>query len=177
MDQGKYERSIDEVVQLGAKKIVLTGFGEPMLDKRLEDKIAYAHGKGLSTYFITNGSALTPRRSRKLMESGLSEMRVSFYGMPVTAFQVPIVRNISPLADVRALVSLYRLCRRQRFDAVHSVTPKAGLLAMLASRMMDLIETLAGGVLGAVVTLFRHPTRLRNVPGAPGDPVLDRHAR
>ena len=81
MDQAKYERSIDEVVQLGAKKIVLTGFGEPMLDKRLEDKIAYAHGKGLSTYFITNGSALTPRRSRKLMESGLSEMRVSFYGM------------------------------------------------------------------------------------------------
>jgi MoaA/NifB/PqqE/SkfB family radical SAM enzyme len=81
MDQAKYEKSIDEVVKLGAKKIVLTGFGEPMLDKRLEEKIAYAHGKGLSTYFITNGSALTPRRSRKLMESGLSEMRVSFYGM------------------------------------------------------------------------------------------------
>jgi MoaA/NifB/PqqE/SkfB family radical SAM enzyme len=81
MDQAKYERSIDEVVKLGAKKVVLTGFGEPMLDRRLEDKIAYAHGKGLSTYFITNGSALTPRRSRKLLESGLSEMRVSFYGM------------------------------------------------------------------------------------------------
>jgi MoaA/NifB/PqqE/SkfB family radical SAM enzyme len=81
MDQAKYEKSIDEVVKLGAKKIVLTGFGEPMLDKRLEDKIAYAHAKGLSTYFITNGSALTPRRSRKLLESGLSEMRVSFYGM------------------------------------------------------------------------------------------------
>jgi MoaA/NifB/PqqE/SkfB family radical SAM enzyme len=81
MDQRKYERSIDEVVGLGAKKIVLTGFGEPMLDRRLEDKIAYAHRKGLSTYFITNGSALTPKRSRRLMESGLSEMRVSFYGM------------------------------------------------------------------------------------------------
>jgi len=81
MDQAKYQKSIDEVVQLGAKKIVLTGFGEPMLDKRLEDKVAYANGKGLSTYFITNGSALTPRRSKKLMESGLTEMRVSFYGM------------------------------------------------------------------------------------------------
>ena len=81
MDQAKYEKSIDEVVGLGAKKIVLTGFGEPMLDKRLEDKIAYATARGLSTYFITNGSALTPRRSRKLMDSGLSEMRVSFYGM------------------------------------------------------------------------------------------------
>jgi MoaA/NifB/PqqE/SkfB family radical SAM enzyme len=81
MDQAKYEKSIDEVVGLGAKKIVLTGFGEPMLDKRLEDKVAYATNKGLSTYFITNGSALTPRRSRKLMDAGLSEMRVSFYGM------------------------------------------------------------------------------------------------
>lgn len=81
MDQAKYEKSIDEVVGLGAKKIVLTGFGEPMLDKRLEDKVAYATGKGLSTYFITNGSALTPKRSRRLMDAGLAEMRVSFYGM------------------------------------------------------------------------------------------------
>jgi MoaA/NifB/PqqE/SkfB family radical SAM enzyme len=81
MDQAKYEKSIDEVVALGAQKIVLTGFGEPMLDKRLEEKIAYANARGLATYFITNGSALTARRSRKLMESGLSEMRVSFYGM------------------------------------------------------------------------------------------------
>jgi glycosyltransferase involved in cell wall biosynthesis len=72
-----------------------------------------------------------------------------FHGMPVTAFQVPIVRNISPLADVRALVSLYRLCRRQRFDAVHSVTPKAGLLAMLASRMAGVplrVHTFTGQV-------------------------------
>jgi len=81
MDQAKYEKSIDEVVALGAKKVVLTGFGEPLLDKRLEQKVAYANAKGLSTYFITNGSALTTARSRKLIESGLSEMRVSFYGM------------------------------------------------------------------------------------------------
>ncbi len=81
MDQTKYERSIDEVALLGARKIVLTGFGEPLLDKRLEKKIAYANNKKLSTYFITNASALTPVRSRKLIGSGLSEMRVSFYGM------------------------------------------------------------------------------------------------
>jgi MoaA/NifB/PqqE/SkfB family radical SAM enzyme len=81
MNQAQYEKSIDEVVGLGAKKVVLTGFGEPMLDKRLEEKIAYANSKKLSTYFITNGSALTPRRARKLMDAGLSEMRVSFYGM------------------------------------------------------------------------------------------------
>lgn len=81
MDQEKYEKSIDEVVALGAKRIVLTGFGEPLLDKKLEKKIAYAHSKGLNTYFISNGSALTEKRSRGLIEAGLDEIRISFYGM------------------------------------------------------------------------------------------------
>ena len=81
MDQNCYEKSIDEVVNLGAKKVVLTGFGEPMLDKKLEQKIAYAKSKGLSTYIITNGSVLNSKRAQKILEAGLDEMRVSFYGM------------------------------------------------------------------------------------------------
>jgi MoaA/NifB/PqqE/SkfB family radical SAM enzyme len=81
MDQSAYEESIDEVTALGATQVVLTGFGEPMLDKRLEDKIRYAKSKGLRTYIITNGSALTPKRATTLLMAGLDEMRVSFYGM------------------------------------------------------------------------------------------------
>jgi MoaA/NifB/PqqE/SkfB family radical SAM enzyme len=81
MDQADYERSIDEVTALGAKKVVLTGFGEPTLDKKLEKKISYAKSKGLFTYIITNGSTLSTKRARTLIESGLDEMRVSFYGM------------------------------------------------------------------------------------------------
>lgn len=38
--------------------------------------------------------------------------------------------------------------------------------------MTDLVETMAGGLLGAAVTLLRHPSRLRKVPGRPGDPVI-----
>jgi len=81
MNQEKYEKSIDEVVALGATRVVLTGFGEPMLDKKLEDKVAYAKSKGLLTYIITNGSVLTGKRAKGLLEAGLDEMRVSFYGM------------------------------------------------------------------------------------------------
>ncbi|GAG26740.1 unnamed protein product, partial [marine sediment metagenome] len=58
-----------------------TGFGEPMLDRHLEQKIKYAKSKGLRTYIITNGSALTPKRAYRLLMAGLDEMRVSFYGM------------------------------------------------------------------------------------------------
>ena len=39
MDKATYERSIDEVVKLGAKQVVLTGFGEPMLDKGLDKRL------------------------------------------------------------------------------------------------------------------------------------------
>jgi len=81
MDQRQYERSIDEVVALGAEQVVLTGFGEPMLDRHLEDKIRYAKHKGLRTYIITNGSALNPKRASGLLLAGLDEMRVSYYGM------------------------------------------------------------------------------------------------
>lgn len=81
MDQAQYERSIDEVAALGAEQVVLTGFGEPMLDRHLEDKIRYAKSRGLRTYIITNGSALTPKRAAGLLLAGLDEMRVSYYGM------------------------------------------------------------------------------------------------
>jgi hypothetical protein len=38
--------------------------------------------------------------------------------------------------------------------------------------MVDLAETTAGAVLGGVITLLRHPSRLRKVPGRPADPVV-----
>ena len=80
MDQAKYERSIDEVSELGCTQVTLTGFGEPMLDKNLEKKIAYAKSKGLKTYVITNASLLQAR-GQSLADSGLDELRISFYGM------------------------------------------------------------------------------------------------
>ena len=38
--------------------------------------------------------------------------------------------------------------------------------------MVDLIETMSGGLLGAAVTLLRHPSRLSKVPGRPTDPLV-----
>jgi len=46
---------------------------------------------------------------------------------------VDIRRAISPLADARALLALIVLMRDQKYSLVHSVTPKAGLLSMLAA--------------------------------------------
>lgn len=48
---------------------------------------------------------------------------------------IPIARHIDLLSDLNALASLTILFRNEHFDAVHSVTPKAGLLAMTAARL------------------------------------------
>lgn len=41
--------------------------------------------------------------------------------------------------------------------------------------MTDLVETTAGALLGGIVTLLRHPSRLREVPGRHGDRVVELH--
>lgn len=46
---------------------------------------------------------------------------------------IPIKRKIAPWSDLKALVQLWLCFIRQRPDIVHSITPKAGLLAMMAA--------------------------------------------
>jgi len=48
-------------------------------------------------------------------------------------FRVPIRRKPHPLQDLKAWLELIRFFRRSHFTAVHSVTPKAGLLGMSAA--------------------------------------------
>lgn len=50
-----------------------------------------------------------------------------------TLIKVQITRPISPIADLLSLWRLWRIFRKGRFDVVHSITPKAGLLAMFAA--------------------------------------------
>ena len=53
-------------------------------------------------------------------------------GIHPRIFSVSIERRPNPYRDLAALKELVTLFRRERFDVVYSVTPKAGLLAMLA---------------------------------------------
>ncbi len=50
-------------------------------------------------------------------------------------YKIPLVRQISPIRDIQALFALFRLFRRCRFDVVHSISPKAGLLCAMAGWM------------------------------------------
>ncbi|WP_422356282.1 glycosyltransferase family 4 protein [Roseivirga pacifica] len=70
---------------------------------------------------------------------------VAYEGVPHYAFN--ITRAITPITDLFALIQLTRWMRREQFDIVHSHTPKAGLLAMLAARFAKVpvrMHTIAG---------------------------------
>jgi len=68
---------------------------------------------------------------------------------PAVVVEIPIVRHINPLADLRALWVLYCALRRDRPDLVHSTTPKGGLVGMLAAflaRVPHRVHTFQGEV-------------------------------
>lgn len=53
----------------------------------------------------------------------------------VTIIDVSMERRISPLKDFISLIKLVKVFRREHPLAVHSITPKAGLLTMLAGKI------------------------------------------
>lgn len=56
-------------------------------------------------------------------------------GVPVRVVRVGIKRKIGFLSDFLTLIKLVAIFRKNKFDLVFSVTPKAGLLSMLAARI------------------------------------------
>ena len=60
---------------------------------------------------------------------------------------VPMMREISPIADLNSTSALARLFRQLKFDVVHTHTPKAGLIGPVAGRLAripKLVHTVHG---------------------------------
>ena len=60
---------------------------------------------------------------------------------------IPFTRKITPLQDLNCIWQLIRLFNREKPDIVHTHTPKAGLLGMIAAKLAGVkirVHTLAG---------------------------------
>ncbi len=60
--------------------LTFPGFGEPFLDKSLDDKISYAKKHDFTILILTNGSLLSVDRFKRLEDIGVDSIRVSIYG-------------------------------------------------------------------------------------------------
>src|SRR5690606_11507753 len=53
----------------------------------------------------------------------------------ISVIDVKMSRPISPLNDLKSLIRLYKVFKKEKPQIVHSITPKAGLLSMVAARL------------------------------------------
>ncbi len=58
-------------------EVQLQGFGEPLIDPTIVEKVEYANKKGMRTLFYTNAATLSSRMGLKLLEAGLNQIRIS----------------------------------------------------------------------------------------------------
>lgn len=99
---------------------------------------------------------LLPGQMKFMRENGFEVIMVSADGKErddvmksegCPHFIIPMTRKITPIADLRSLWQLYRFFKKHKPDIIHSHTPKAGLLSMIAGRMAGVktrIHTIAG---------------------------------
>ena len=76
----------------------------------------------------------------------------------VKTYLVELTRQITPIKDLKALWILYRYFRKEKPDIVHTHTPKAGLIGMLAAYLAKVphrLHTVAGMPLMEIVGLKR----------------------
>jgi radical SAM protein with 4Fe4S-binding SPASM domain len=81
MKQEMFEHIVDECVVGGCRLMHLHGFGEPLLDKQLPERIKFAKEAGIPRVKIfTNGDLLKGALAERLLESGVDEIKISIDG-------------------------------------------------------------------------------------------------
>lgn len=70
-----FTRIVDQVPDIA--RVVLHGVGEPMLVRSLPRMIRYLKDRGVYVLFNTNGTLLSAKKHRELIDTGLDELRVS----------------------------------------------------------------------------------------------------
>lgn len=94
-----------------------------------------------------------------LVTSVQEELMVYFKDIPLKEIEnIEISRNISLINDFKTLLSLRAYFKKMKFNAVHTVTPKAGLLGILAARLTSVdhrIHIFTGQVWHTKTGLFK----------------------
>lgn len=102
------------------------------LDKLLVGQLKFMKENGFDVYMVSSHAA----NFQKIADREGSKF-----------FPVNMTRTISPFKDIISLVKLVRLFKQLKPSIVHSHTPKAGLLGMLAAKIVGVpvrIHTVAG---------------------------------
>ena len=101
-------RIVEQFPQL--ERAVLHGIGEPLINKDLPRIIVHLKSRGVYVLFNTNATLLDETWSRKLIEAGLDELRVSIDGADPKTYAIirgaPLFRKV--LSNLKRFVEIQR---------------------------------------------------------------------
>ena len=75
-----FKKTVDDALQYGLEGVSLHGSGEPSLNKDMAEFVRYVKSKDIKCTSFTNGSKLTEKLSRDLIEAGIDVLRISAIG-------------------------------------------------------------------------------------------------
>jgi len=107
MSWGLFTNIVDQIPNI--QRAVLHGVGEPMLVRNLPAMVRYLKDRGAYVLFNTNGTVLTERKGRALINAGLDELRVSLDAATAKSFVAVrgkdyfkrILRNVRQFRDLQ----------------------------------------------------------------------------
>jgi len=102
-------------------RVVLHGVGEPMMVRALPRMIRYLKDRGVYVLFNTNGTLLTLRAGRELIDAGLDELRISLDAATPRSFA--LVRGRDLFARILRNVRAFTTCQSE----LQCTTPRVSL--------------------------------------------------
>src|SRR6266571_4848395 len=114
MDWALFTAIVDQFPKIA--RVVLHSVGEPMMVRALPRMIRYLKDRGTYVLFNTNGTLLSERKGRELIDSGLDELRVSLDAAEPRAFKLVRGRDMFAriVRNLRAFRALQRELRVER---------------------------------------------------------------
>ena len=77
MDMDLFKKAVDDSYDLGVKHIMLSFFGEPLVDKLIFDRIKYIKDKDMECSFFTNAIGLNDEVIKKIINSKIDRIFIS----------------------------------------------------------------------------------------------------
>ncbi len=122
MDMELFKKIVDECAGQKVRCIHLHNFGEPFLDKKIFEKIAYVKERGMETRLFTNLSLINRAMAKKVVESGLDRLKVSIDGNSKETYE-----RVRKGLDYDQVMGNLETLLEERKKAGSS-TPKVGLV-------------------------------------------------
>ncbi|MHA2084993.1 MAG: radical SAM/SPASM domain-containing protein [Candidatus Thorarchaeota archaeon] len=88
MGRGQFCNLVEQAYRLGATAIGAFGYGEPLIDLGIIEKVEYISKRGMESHITTNGSLLRDSTIEGLLNAGLSHMRFSVHAITPKTYQM-----------------------------------------------------------------------------------------